>query len=136
MSHMVSSDFYRKYFAVLLSTFTIIALLEFMFSALGMPIGEMYIVGLDLDQNIFWIWLVRALFSGIFTAGFVNFFIIIKVIKLYYCLDRLPTILIVIMTILFPLEILISTALVIPNLVIFGFKSRSFRRQETRGRGC
>ena len=53
-------------------------------------------------------------------AGFFNFFLTVKVIKEAKGINRLPAVAVVIMTILFPLELLISCVFVVPNIIIFG----------------
>ncbi len=123
---------YSKYFKILLSVFLIIAVIEFVFSVLGMPIGDVYIAGIDLDQDTGYILVLRSLISSLFISGCVNFALILKLIKRKLDINNWPAVAIVIMTIFFPLEIFVSMILVVPNILVYGIKSFKKNKEHRR----
>ena len=97
---------------------------EFISIVIGHPITDIYIADFDVNQDTVGVWLLRSFLSASFTGSFFNFFLTIKIIKEAANFAQWPAIAIVLMTILFPLEIIISAIFVIPNIIIFGVKSR------------
>lgn len=104
----------------LLAVFAVTFIIEFIATATGNPIGEIEIAGLDLTKQDMATYLLRSFIGSLFISGFFNFFLTVKVIKDAKGINRLPAVAVVIMTILFPLELLISCVFVVPNIIIFG----------------
>ena len=120
----ISGRVLKKYFQILLTVFIAVAVIEFVFTAIGMPLGEMYIAGIDLDQDNLFSWILRSVFSSLFITGIVNFALTLRIIKQALGLVRWPAIPIVLIIVFLPLEILLSVVLVIPNIVIYGITAR------------
>lgn len=119
-----SRNIFRKAFKTLLIVFAIMFIIEFAFTASGHPIAEIVISGVDLEKDTLPIWLLRSVLTASLFASYFNYFYTVKIIKQALMIDRLPTVAVVLMTALFPLEILISLIFVLPNIFIYGFKSR------------
>ena len=117
-----SRNIFRKAFKTLLIVFAITFIIEFAFTASGHPIAEIVISGVDLEKDTLPIWLLRSVLTASFFASYFNYFYTVKIIKQALMIDRLPTVAVVLMTALFPLEILISLIFVLPNIFIYGFK--------------
>lgn len=107
-------------FFCLLAVFLIAFIFEFICTATGHPISEIEIIGLDLAKQDMATYLLRSFISSLFISGLFNFFLTVKVIKDAKGIARLPAVAAVIMTLLFPLEFIISCVFVIPNIIIFG----------------
>lgn len=125
-----SRNIFRKAFKTLLIVFAIMFIIEFAFTASGHPIAEIEISGVDLEKDTLPIWLLRSVLSASLFASYFNYFYTVKIIKQALLIDRLPTVAVVLMTILFPLEILIALIFVLPNIFIYGiygFRSRSLK---------
>lgn len=112
---------YRKYFNILVFSFIGVLALELITTALGHPIVNVYIAGLGNTDT--WKWLVQPVISGLVISGIINVFLMFKILKKLFKFNRWPSPLIVLFTLLFPLEILIGTVLLIPNITIFLIKS-------------
>ncbi len=104
----------------LLAVFAVSFIIEFIATATGNPIGEIQISGLDLEKQDMATYLLRSFIGSLFISGFFNFFLTVKVIKESKGINRLPAVAVVIMTLLFPLELIVSCVFVIPNIIIFG----------------
>lgn len=107
-------------FFCLLAIFSISFIFEFICTATGHPLTQIEIIGLDLEKQDIATYLLRSFISSLFISGLFNFFLTVKVIKDAKGIDRLPAFAVVIMTLLFALEFIISCAFVIPNIIIFG----------------
>lgn len=107
-------------FFCLLAIFSVSFIIEFICTATGNPISQIEIIGLDLEKQDMATYLLRSFISSLFISGLFNFFLTVKVIKEARGIDRLPAVAVVIMTLLFPLELIISCVFVIPNIIIFG----------------
>ena len=104
----------------LLAVFAVTFIIEFICTVTGNPLSEIEIAGLDLEKQDMATYLLRSFIGSLFISGFFNFFLTVKVIKEAKGINRLPAVAVVIMTILFPLELLISCIFVVPNIIIFG----------------
>lgn len=124
ISMRIPRSVFKKYFQILLTVFIAVTVIEFIFSAIGMPLGEMYIAGIDLDQDNLFSWFLRSIFSSLFITGIVNFALTLQIIKQTLGLVRWPAIPLVLIIVFLPLEILLSVVLVIPNIVIYGIAAR------------
>lgn len=105
----------------LVFSFIGVLVIELITTALGNPIVDVYIAG--FGQTDTWKWVVQPLISGLVIDGIINIFLTFKILKKLLKLERWPSPLIVLFTLLFPLEILIGTVLLIPNVIIFMIKS-------------
>ena len=117
------SNIFRTVFLCLIAIFTVSFLIEFIGTVTGHPMTDIEIIGLDLTKQDTATYLLRSLISALFISGFFNFFLTVKAIKDKKGVKRLPAVLVVIMTILFPVELILSIAFVIPNMIIFGILS-------------
>ena len=104
----------------LLAVFAVTFIIEFICTVTGNPLSEIEIAGLDLEKQDMATYLLRSFIGSLFISGFFNFFLTVKVIKEAKGINRLPAVAVVIMTILFPLELLLSCVFVVPNIIIFG----------------
>ena len=120
----VSKWTYNKCFKILFAVFAVCFSAEFIFTALGIPISDIRIIGLDLDQDLVYIWALRSAIAASTISGFVNYFLILKILKEKLGILRWPAFAIVLMVIFIPIEILISDIAVIPSLIIFGILGR------------
>lgn len=102
--------------AVLVVTFIV----EFICNVTGNPLSEIEIAGLDLTKQDMPTYLLRSFIGSLFISGFFNFFLTVKIIKESKVINRLPAVAVVIMTFLFPIELLLSCVFVVPNIIIFG----------------
>lgn len=116
----VPKEVYRKCFLILTVVFIAMFSAEFVALLLGNPITEIHISGLDLEQDIISIKLFRSFISACFVGSIFNIFLTVKVIKEACGKTRLPTPVVIIMTLLFPLEFLVSGFLVVPNIIFWG----------------
>lgn len=123
MKHRVSKETYKKCFLILAVVFAVMFVAELVSVLAGNPITEIHITGLDLEKDIFAVKLFRAFLSACFIGGIFNIFLTVKVAKESRGKDRLPTAVVIIMTLLFPLEILMSGVLVVPNIIFWGVKA-------------
>lgn len=121
----VSGFTFKTSFRCLLVIFSVVFIIEFICTAFGHPIAKIHIEGLDLEQQSIEIWLLRALLSSLFISGIVNFFLTVKIIKEAKQLKHWSAPLVVLMTVFFPLECIISMIAVIPNIIIFGILGRT-----------
>ena len=118
----VSKSTYKKYFLILMAVFACMFVAELVSILMGKPITEIYISGVNLERDMLSIKLFRSFLSACFVGSYFNFFFTVKIIKEARNIDRLPTPAIVIMTLLFPLEIIISGVLVVPDILFWGIK--------------
>ncbi len=125
-----SKDVYEKCFLILTVVFVGMFAVEFISILAGNPITEIYISGLDLEQDVIGIKLLRSFISASTVAGILNIFLTVKVIKAAQGRERLPTPVVIVMTLLFPFEIIISGFLVLPNIVFWGIKAFSGRKNK------
>ncbi len=121
----VPSEMFKKAFIILLVAFSCMFLAEFISLAIGRPISEIHIINMDLEKDTIGVWLFRALLSGSFAGGWFNFFMTAMIIKSAIGFKHWPVVVVVIMTFLFPVELLISSVFVVPNIIIYGIKSRT-----------
>ena len=126
----ISNAVYKRNFKILLSVFLILVIVEFVFSLLGVQLGDVYIAGLDLDQDNVPTYFLKSVISSLTISAFVNFFLIISLVKKRLGFSSWPAPAVVFMTILIPLEILICMILVIPNIIFFGING--MKPQNTR----
>ena len=118
----ITNGTYKKYFFILLAVFVCMFTAEFISLLLGKPIIEIYISGIDLERDLLSVKLLRAFISASFVAGLFNFYIMIKLFKQSRGKDRLPAPAIVVMTLFFPVEMMISGFIVIPSMIFLGIK--------------
>lgn len=120
----VSKNLFYKSFKILMLVFLCMFIAEFISIVIGHPITDIFIADFDVNQDTIGVWLLRSFLSASFIGSFFNFFLTVKIIKEAVNFAQWPVIAIVLMIILFPLEIIISAIFVIPNIIIFGVKSR------------
>lgn len=123
MKRRASKGTYKKCFLILTVVFVGMFVLEFISILAGNPITEIRITGLDLERDVMSVKLLRAFLSACFIGGIFNIFLSVKVIKEAYGRDRLPTAVVIIMTLLFPLEVFISGAFVLPDIIFWGIRA-------------
>ena len=104
----------------LLAVFAVTFIIEFICTVTGNPLSEIEIAGLDLEKQDMATYLLRSFIGSLFISGFFNFFLTVKVIKEAKGINHLPAVAVVIMTFLFPIELLLSCVFVVPNIIIFG----------------
>ena len=115
---------YKKFFIILLCVFIGFFVLEFFASMLGHPISETTINDIVIIPETPLECLLNAALTSLLVGGIVNVFLTIRIIKEALRLSHWPAAAVVIMTLLFPLELLIGAILIIPNIIIFGLKGR------------
>ena len=120
----VPVNMYKKFFVILLCVFLGLFTLEFIASLLGNPLSEISINGAEVIPETPLDCLLNAAITASFVGGIVNFFLVVKVIKEAFGLTHWPAIAVVLMTVFFPLELLIGAVLILPNIIIFGLKGR------------
>lgn len=125
-----SKDVYKKCFLILTVVFVGMFVAEFISVLTGNPITEIHISGLDLEQDIIGIKLLRSFISASMVGGILNIFLTVKVIKAARGRDRLPTPVVIVMTLLFPFEILVGGVFVVPNIIFWGIKAFVSRRNK------
>lgn len=123
MKRRVSKKTYKKCFLILTVVFVVMFVAEFISVLVGNPITEIHITGIDLERDVMGIKLLRAFISACFIGGMCNVFLTVKVIKESRCIDRLPTVIVIIMTVIFPLEVIVSQFLVVPTMIFWGIKA-------------
>ena len=119
---------YKKFFIILLCVLAGMFVLEFIASMLGNPITETTINGVRVVPQTTVECLLNAAFSAFVWSGIVNFFLTVKVIKEGLRLSHWSAGLVVLMTLFFVIELIISILLVVPNIIIFGLKGRKKNR--------
>ncbi len=119
---------YKKFFIILLCVLAGMFVLEFIASMLGNPITETTINDVRIVPETILECLLNAVFSAFVWSGIVNFFLTVKVIKEGLRLSHWPAGIVVLMTISFALELIVSILLVVPNIIIFGLKGRKKNR--------
>ena len=105
MKCRVSKKTYKKCFLILTVVFVVMFVAEFISVLVGDPITEIHITGIDLERDVMGIKLLRAFISACFIGGMCNVFLTVKVIKELRCIDRLPTVIVIIMTVIFRLRL-------------------------------
>ena len=125
----VPVNMYKKFFIVLLCVFASLFVLEFVASMSGNPISETTINGVEIVPETPLECLLNATITSLFVCGIVNVFLTTRIIKEALRLSHWPTVSVVLMTLFFPLELLVGALLVIPNIIIFGLKSRIKNRR-------
>lgn len=113
----VPVNMYKKFFIILLCVFVGLFILEFVASMLGNPISET-----PLEC------LLNAAITASLIGGIVNVFLTIRIIKEALRLSHWPAAPVVLMTLFFPLELLVGALFVVPNIIIFGLKGRMKNR--------
>ncbi len=116
----VSKETYKKCILILTVVFVVMFVTEFISVLTGNPITEIHISGLDLEKDVMSIKLLRAFLSACFIGGIFNLFLAVKVIKESRGKDRLPTVVVIIMTLMFPVEVFISGIFVVPDIIFWG----------------
>lgn len=124
----VPVNLYRKFFIILLCVFAGLFVLEFVTAMLGVPLTELTLNGEVVKPEGVKNCLVIAAFSSFLIGGIVNVFLTLKVIKEAMRLSHWPAAAVVLMTLLFPLEVIVGALLVIPNIIIFGLNGRKENR--------
>ena len=124
----VPTNLYKKFFIILLCVFAGIFALEFVASMLGNPISETTVNGVEIIPETPLECLINAALTSFLISGIVNVFLVIKILKEAFGLSHWPAAMVVLMTLFFPLELLIGALLVIPNIIIFGLKGRMKNR--------
>lgn len=119
---------YKKLFIILVLVFVGMFILEFIASMLGNPISEITINDVEIIPKTPLECLLNAAVSASLLGGIVNFFLTVRIIKEAFSLSHWPAALVVLMTIMFPLELIISALAVVPNIIIFGLKGRMKNR--------
>ncbi len=120
----VPVNMYKKFFIILLCVFVGLFVLEFVASMLGNPLSETTINDVVIIPDTPLECLLNASITSLLVGGIVNVFLTIKIIKEALRLSHWPAALVVLMTLFFPLELLIGAIFVIPNIIIFGLKGR------------
>ena len=120
----VPVNMYKKFFIILLCVFLSLFVLEFVASMLGNPISETTINDVEIIPETPLECLLNAAITSLFVGGIVNVFLTIRIIKEALRLARWPAAPVVLMTLFFPLELLLGAVFVIPNIIIFGLKGR------------
>jgi hypothetical protein len=120
----VPVNMYKKMFIILLCVFVGVFVLEFVASMLGNPIGEITINDVEIIPESPLECLLNATITSLIVGGIVNVFLTIRIIKEALGLSHWPAAHVVLMTLLFPFELLIGALFVIPNIIIFGLKGR------------
>jgi len=123
-SSRVPANMYKKYFFILLFVFFCMLVLEFAACMLGNPISTITINEEVIVPDTLPECLLYSAVAASLIAGVVNVFLTIRVVKEALGLTHWPAALVVIMTLLFPLELIIGALFVIPNIIIFGLKGR------------
>lgn len=127
-SSRVPVNMFKKFFIALLCAFVGFFLLEFIASMLGNPISETTIMDVVIIPDTPLECLLNAALTASFAGGIVNFFLTVRIIKEALGLSHWPAAIVVLMTILSPLEFIVAAIFVIPNIIIFGLKGRMKNR--------
>lgn len=120
----VPVNMYKKFFIILLCVFVGLFVLEFVASMLGNPISETTINDVEIIPETPLECLLNAAITSLLVGGIVNVFLTIRIIKEALRLSHWPAAPLVLMTLLFPFELLIGAIFLIPNIIIFGLKGR------------
>ena len=120
----VPVNMYKKFFIILICVFIGLFVLEFIASMLGNPISETTINDVEVIPETTLECLLNATLTASLIGGIVNVFLTIKIIKEALRLSHWPAAMVVLMTMLFPLELLVGALFVVPNIIIFGLKGR------------
>lgn len=126
--YSVPREMYKKFFKILFFVFVGFLVVEFGASMLGFPLSEVTVNDEVVIPETPLQCLLHASISAFLISGIVNVFLTIRIIKEKLGIIRWPAFAVVIMTITFALEVLLGTILVIPNIIIFGIKSRKRNR--------
>ena len=124
----VPVNMYKKFFLVLVFTFLGFFAIEFIFCLVGNPIGE-----ITINDRVFKLGTLmeNAVFSALmsfFVSGIVNFFLTVRILKELFGVANWPAAVVVIMTMFFPLELLLAMLFLVPNIIVFGLKGRKKNR--------
>ena len=120
----VPVNMYKKFFIILICVFIGLFVLEFIASMLGNPISETTINDVEIIPETPLDCLLNAALTASLIGGIVNVFLTIRIIKEALRLSHWPAAAVVLMTLLFPLELLVGALFVIPNIIVFGLKGR------------
>ena len=124
----VPVNMYKKFSVILICVFVGFFALEFVASMLGNPISETTINDVEIIPETPLECLLNAAMTASLIGGIVNVFITIRIIKEALRLSHWPAALVVVMTLFFPLELLVGALFVVPNIIIFGLKGRMKNR--------
>ncbi|MBR6502924.1 MAG: hypothetical protein IKT42_05720 [Clostridia bacterium] len=124
----VPVNLYKKVFIILLCVFFSSFVLEFLTALLGHPINNIYIENINLEEPSIKNYIIMSVVTAFTFGGIANVFCTIRIVKEKLKIDHWPAFAVVVMTILFILEMLVGIILLLPNIIIFGLKSRPKNR--------
>lgn len=119
----VPASIYKKYFLILFCVTVGVFSVNFIANLMGYPVSELTIDGNVIVPKTFGDCLLHAGIGAAFVGTVLNFFVTTRFIKERLCLVHWPAAAVVVMTILFPLELLLAAVLLLPNMIVFGVRS-------------